>query len=904
MKKSLIVLTAALSFGFAAAQTGTTASAPQVPTLTDVPAGHWAKDAIEKLTSKGVILGFPDGTFRGTQNLTRYEAAVIIARLLEQMSAGNVTVSDPEAVAALQNAIQELAADLTALGVRVSDMEQNAVSREDFARLEARIEELGAGNGEGTGNIQAQIDELTARLDEFDALRAQVEDNASNFEALNDLTVLLNQDVMNLTDRMDAVEEAQANFVQRADFDNLAGRVDKLENGRVSLTFGISGGYGRLGLIKGKTDFDIDRLTNGTFAAKVFSPDDTRDEHSVLIPDTTNSLQPSIGLTFGVKATNISAPADIFVEEAAINLGAFPARGVVSDIDGKPSNQLLVTLDNAAVTGRIGKGDNVARFRVIAKSYGNLALRPDVVNPVDKVKDVVGYNRYLLPNGARNGVSAGIAMVDWPLKPTLYMTAGYGDKATLKGLYYGARLEGKFLNTGTFGATFFQNDLNRTALSMDGKYDMMVKEGDKDRKLFGVEAVYVASMPDIFNQLANGVEAKNIFDNRDQAALVQAEADLFKVKLNANFRMVSPGFAEGVAGMDRAAKTPAYTDQVGYGVDLATNFNMLALGGYYDSFSNYFKDRDGNLVEPVTSFGAHVGAGLMGFKVTGYYRSTTLNNEAVFGVYEPKFRDPFVFAVSEDYGISDLFKYTSAYAVALTHEGAADNALVKNLNLSLAYAHFYPQGQTADFIGAAASYNGKLGGITFKPGVSYSSLKFDFAGNDAIAGQFNSLKYTLGLSTDPLNVAFKPSISAAFNGANHTLAINGEEAIPAATEMGGNVQVNLNEFFSPATKFSVGYGFHKNTNVGRANTEKYEGLSWASQDIYTSDVTGTLFDRKEGQGSVFGDMNTMTHGAFAQLSWNEALKFNYGLFFYDQDTSTDDTVNVAQGFRVSYGVKF
>ncbi|MGI8746868.1 MAG: S-layer homology domain-containing protein [Deinococcus sp.] len=66
MKKSLLVLTAALSFGLAAAQTDTAAPAPQVPTLTDVPAGHWAKDAIDKIVAKGIILGYPDGTYRGT----------------------------------------------------------------------------------------------------------------------------------------------------------------------------------------------------------------------------------------------------------------------------------------------------------------------------------------------------------------------------------------------------------------------------------------------------------------------------------------------------------------------------------------------------------------------------------------------------------------------------------------------------------------------------------------------------------------------------------------------------------------------------------------------------------------------------------------------------------------------
>ncbi|MBZ9750122.1 S-layer homology domain-containing protein [Deinococcus sp. HMF7604] len=233
MKKSLLVLTAALSFGVAAAQTTAPASAPQVPALTDVPAGHWAKDAIDRLVSTGIILGYPDGTFRGTQNLTRYEAAVIIARLLDQMRTGDVAPSDldPETLTALQNAIQELAADLAALGVRVSDLEENAVSRDDFARLEERVEMIAAASGdpEALAGIAAQIEELTARADEYDTLRADVDDNASSIAALNDLTVLLNQDILNLQDRVSAVEAAQADLVARADFDNLAGRVGVVE---------------------------------------------------------------------------------------------------------------------------------------------------------------------------------------------------------------------------------------------------------------------------------------------------------------------------------------------------------------------------------------------------------------------------------------------------------------------------------------------------------------------------------------------------------------------------------------------------------------------------------------------------------------------------------------------------
>ncbi|MXV21337.1 S-layer homology domain-containing protein [Deinococcus xianganensis] len=279
MKKSLLVLTAALSFGAAAAQTAATASAPQVPALTDVPAGHWAKDAIDLLVSRGILLGYPDGTFRGTQNLTRYEAAVIIARLLGQIKTGEVTTTtmDEETLTALQNAIQELAADLAALGVRVSDLEENAVSRDDFARLEERVEMLAAASGdaEALAGLTSQIDDLTARADDYDTLRADVDDNASQIAALNDLTVLLNQDILNLQDRVSAVEAAQADLVARADFDALGGRVTTVETKVTSLdnrvaqlekyAFSISPSLTATYYVaRANRNMDLDRLIPGT----------------------------------------------------------------------------------------------------------------------------------------------------------------------------------------------------------------------------------------------------------------------------------------------------------------------------------------------------------------------------------------------------------------------------------------------------------------------------------------------------------------------------------------------------------------------------------------------------------------------------------------------------------------
>ena len=47
----------------------------------DVPAGHWAYNAVVNLASNGIISPSADGTFMGDRNTTRYEAAVMVANI-------------------------------------------------------------------------------------------------------------------------------------------------------------------------------------------------------------------------------------------------------------------------------------------------------------------------------------------------------------------------------------------------------------------------------------------------------------------------------------------------------------------------------------------------------------------------------------------------------------------------------------------------------------------------------------------------------------------------------------------------------------------------------------------------------------------------------------------------------
>ena len=115
MKKTLAAaLTTALVLG--AASTTFAAANP----FSDVPADHWAYDAVSQLAKDGVIEGYGDTTFQGNKNITRYEMAQMIAKA---MAKTNVPQNDK---ALIDKLAAEFSDELNNLGVRVSNLEKNA----------------------------------------------------------------------------------------------------------------------------------------------------------------------------------------------------------------------------------------------------------------------------------------------------------------------------------------------------------------------------------------------------------------------------------------------------------------------------------------------------------------------------------------------------------------------------------------------------------------------------------------------------------------------------------------------------------------------------------------------------------------------------------------------------------
>jgi archaellum component FlaC len=239
---AVIALTAALSFGVSAhAQTS----------FADVPAGHWAQEAIKRAVDCGIILGYPDGTFRGKQAITRYEAAAMIGRLLDAVATGKCGLKqtgeagpglDPAALEALQNAVQELSADLADQGVRISELEDNAVSQDDLSRVEelateARdLAEAAAGVEPGEAGVSAEdfaaLQDQVASIEELaQEARDLAEANAGSGEGGG----VDPEALAALTDQVEAAGiAADTALAQSRDLqdsvDALNGRVDDIES--------------------------------------------------------------------------------------------------------------------------------------------------------------------------------------------------------------------------------------------------------------------------------------------------------------------------------------------------------------------------------------------------------------------------------------------------------------------------------------------------------------------------------------------------------------------------------------------------------------------------------------------------------------------------------------------------
>lgn len=904
MKKKIVVylagLLTVLGLGFGQAQ------------FADVPAGHWAREAVERIAAAGLITGFPDGTFRGDTNLTRYQAALIFHRLLTQLEERPVAIA-PEDLVVIRNAVQEVAAELAALGVRVTALEDNAATRDDIARLEAAIEEVkkaipepgvdaaaladladrveAASVAADTALAQAQA--LAERLDAVEgnvaALETNVEANADSIRALNELAVLLNQDVLSLQDRVTAVEKRlgeidfdafaereDVSAVQefatalRADLVRLSDRVSALdtrvtgldtrltavEGNRPTLTGSLTVRYGwRINTGADPTlNFDVDRL----FPGMGFAGGDVTAGDTVSQADT--------GITGALTFTVRRAPtvtAGFNFTDASVSLGGLFV-GNVGDIRNTPG----INISAFAVNGNIDGQPVTMRF----SSANTWRFTPYFMN---NAADAVGHGVLVTASLTRAPLSPSVSVVLGSTAGGL--TAAHDDyfgirtRVSMAGLNVGVN----YAETNLVGGTAGWPRRSLVGLDFDGTLLGFLR----------LDGELIQS-----TRLGEPLDATN----PNTLFFTKAGFSLGPAALRLNYRAIDPAFATanwGAATTAAAGLSRNHADRIfvphpdnragtGFGVMGSAGLGFITLNGYFDSKSDFL-----TLANAQSAAGAGFHLPLFaGFGLTGYWNSLTRDGTVTYSIASPYAR----------LGPDTRAPFGNNFGVRLAHDGAAPAALIRNLGLALEYrgasgtrATDTAGAPTTDIV-VEATYTLPVGFLTLTPNFRYHGFT---GAATALEPNHTTIKWGLQATTTPL--FFGISLSGGFAQRSTDFA-TGTDAAETAVRAG----LSVANFLLPGATLGVNVAQVTGTGVGAF-------VLGDSNDIFTV-TANQLFD---GPSAGFGPMTPATGDGgvrgflvtYTYAGWGIWL----GQFDLDSDSTSFTTLEgINRSFRIFYTLSF
>ena len=174
MKKLVLILTLVCICAFAAPAFANPFS--------DVAADHWAYDAIDKLADDGIVVGNPDGTYKGNKTMTRYEFATMIARAMAASEADDAKIS-AENKALIDKLAAEFGSELDALGVRVTALENKVgnVKLTGVARIRMVNEDFDADEDSNKYDMRIRL-KATAQVNDNVTVNARFTTDNVNLE--------------------------------------------------------------------------------------------------------------------------------------------------------------------------------------------------------------------------------------------------------------------------------------------------------------------------------------------------------------------------------------------------------------------------------------------------------------------------------------------------------------------------------------------------------------------------------------------------------------------------------------------------------------------------------------------------------------------------------------------------
>ncbi len=921
MKKLIITLLAAILASGAFAQSS----------FPDIPANHWAGDAVDRIADLGIVIGFPDGTFRGNEAFTRYQAALVVSRMLDVIndnvnSALALTQADLDS---LRNAVQELASDVAAQGVRLSAAESAVAGlSDDVTANTARLDDMEAALASMSTGIdpavlrdlqnqiasqrvaidtaQAQADAAAARADDAYSLANQAltlgRQNAEDIANMNRVLQLMQRDIAGLkgggestvvTAPTDLSGVNSAIERNRSDIANIREFVILLRRDQVAIRDRVSA-------------LEASDAEQNAAIADLQARVTALEENPL-------GISGSITVTYFVGRVD-GAPFDIdraYGLNADRNMGAsvFSTGAAELSGDAKGSSGYRtdvgeVAQDRHDITQT--SGDATATLKLSLKS-DDLGFdgegSPRKLNSFSGVLSIkVGYAGGTLVYNVDDFMTTFEPIGDVPLTfsfgtnvktsftPYVVRTNDPGFVATVGAPDFLAFLDPSI--TVVYTTPLDVNDDPQDAylrglrltvsplqgLTLGGSFAQYAENagdhadvlGDNYQiTVFGADGSLNLSIFDLGFEWASGTGG--ISDESVLYATLDIDAGGLPIidSLNANYRNISPDWTSN--GYNLGAKSsgfPFVQDQNGFGVDATFNlFNIVELGGYFDSFGVAAGDN-------ATSFGVDAKANLFaGFSLSGWYHQTAINGITVDDLKTGVDANEAVVVA----GMNRNTNHNTGFGVDLKHDGAADNALISGLNINAGYSQ-----TEADFskttIYANADYKLSVSIVTLTPYVGYRQVNdIDTIGT---LDNYNTIKAGTGLETAALDIYTKPSLLAAVNyrTTNHTSGV-----AYTASELQWSVGLVLNEFIFDNSKLTAKYANWTGTNIN--NVTNTVGTGDSATDISDGDLDGT------GTQSVNG----------YEVIWNYYdLEFAYGVYTNDNA----GTLSAAQAFQITYAVTF
>lgn len=106
--------------------------------IKDVPTDHWAYQSVKGLVDQGLLSLYEDGTFRGSDKVSRFQLAEIVARILEDIETGKTSIGsqDMDLLRKLSVEFQQELVDLAVQGdvfvEQIKKLEQKNIIQDEF----------------------------------------------------------------------------------------------------------------------------------------------------------------------------------------------------------------------------------------------------------------------------------------------------------------------------------------------------------------------------------------------------------------------------------------------------------------------------------------------------------------------------------------------------------------------------------------------------------------------------------------------------------------------------------------------------------------------------------------------------------------------------------------------------